>query len=1237
MFASTINLTIFIMMIVIYLNEMRNITTFIFNFNYIKDLSKIIMNEKCNNIYCEAETDRYNIAKNSYKLLLPNDIFNSKTYIIFTFIVSIMIFIYYYYLLFGGSSGSSGSGGGYYYVLNLLLLAILLGIIIYRYVPNDEAGYLNYFGKIEEGNSSYMFQIYLFGLFIAITRIIYLIKREELSGGIFIILVKYACFIYAIILLINLMNIVMTFRSNTTPILKTKMLGGSLKYSFKILLDKFTEDEKAKLKAAIGDEYNIVDSLLTSGWLDTNDIDSTTISSVLNILIAFDELTKIILGGYGNDETNIKYIFDLQKIMKDNNDKISIGVDKANITTVSEISLSYDKIVKIPHNYDSNDHGTNNNKFNTDYVYTADISYDNANLYYEKYWDLNAKTDAFFYSFGYDYFAPTYLLGGYRPNLFRILLFIVIFIIGVYIVGLIVKIFQPDLLISKLYSELSTILYPFIMLVILIIYILLFIRFNTKFNSNVIYKCLDCSYKRSLNKLNNIVTPYIRMYDNKIIRGNKNYIKHYIITNVFYSILSGNIKLCNIRGGLYTSVKNVNTTLLELKNAFDILPKSQTVTQPQIDNIKAIAGRAPTIVQTAIDITIVAGITKSVANLNTIKSELATIISTLRTNNIASIKNKVYTISSLSADVLREVNTPIKSIINEDEENATYYDIPRIKSNRLKLSIMNNSILSNDNEFREYYKAKFENLYKEDYNTKHVTSIYNVFIHLFKCNSQPDTILNSEADIDTYFKGLISRDNIIKIYCIIKKCFDLFNEEKFNSNLIYYNNHENKQKGINIDNYNKFKFYKYGDQIIPYKFILKLNTLEDYEEFVKDIKTSATTELETNITDYFDNSNYTNILIDNLDDEEEASSQVSDIQKKQNKNLIKLVARYLLILGHINYNRIEYNIATNTEAIKRDIYEKKTYYLYKLFSNILYDDTYEIDDTFNVNSNGIQNTTIVSIAVTSGGSGYTSLPSININPVGGAGTGAEARAVLKPTSVDRIIVRNGGSGYTKAPTITITGGGDDSKKTYASATAVLEGSIISAINITGKGSGYTSVPTIAIGTDGGGIGAIAEAILMPTSIESVLVTNRGTGYTNIPTVDITGGGGSGATTVALNSLLINDGIYEKYKRLTYIYNYLETKYVNISSNNNKNYLMNTIKSINNKINDEDKTLNTDSKSTRYLFSKAVYDMKNPRDYEIEDEILNTANSVSTSTFASTYIINIILLIIYFNIISTNIK
>jgi hypothetical protein len=233
------------------------------------------------------------------------------------------------------------------------------------------------------------------------------------------------------------------------------------------------------------------------------------------------------------------------------------------------------------------------------------------------------------------------------------------------------------------------------------------------------------------------------MYDNKILKGNKNYLQHYIITNVFYSILSGNIKLCYLAG----------TT----------------------------AGT--------------------------------------------------------------------KSIINEPLENENYYDIPRIKSARLKLTNMNNSILSNDNEFREYYKAKFENLYKDGYVKAHAESIYGVFRHLFRCVSGGgvsggDKILKSEKEIDAYFNEIINRDNVLKIYSIIKKCFTLFNEETFNNNLIYYNNHENKQKGVKIDAYNKFKFYKYGDKVIPYKFILKLDTFADYEVFVKDISGTVGADLD---------------------------------------------------------------------------------------------------------------------------------------------------------------------------------------------------------------------------------------------------------------------------------------------------------------------------------------------------------------------------------------------------------
>ena len=1277
MFASTINLTIFIMMIIIYLNEMKNISMFIFNFNYIKDLSRIVMNDKCNNIYCEAETDRYQIAKNSYNLLLPNDIFNSKMYIIFTFIIAIMLFIFYYYLLFDSKEGTVPAGAGsYYYIINFLLLALLIGVIIFRYVPNDDAGYLNYFGKISDITSFHRsFHMYVSLIIMAITYYSFLIKQLELKDRLFIIIVKYLCFLFSIILIFNLMNIVMTFRTNTTPILKTKNLVWSLKNSLKTLLNNFTEEQKEYLKEKTGVEYGIVEQLKNYN-IQEGSIDTNTISSIMNILIAFDELSKIILGGYVNEDNgNIKYIIELQKIIKVNANKLIAleGEDKGSdtVSNVSDLSVIFDKNVKIPHDYDDKQHNSNMNDNNTDYIYTADISYDNANLFYEKYWDLNDKDESFLYS--YDYFVPTYLFGGYKPNLFKILIAIIIFVVVICITGFIVRLFKNSLRSGEtdIFIDLYNILYPLFIFIILIIYILLFIRFNTKFNTNVVYKCLDSSYKRSLNKLNNIVTPYIRMYDNKIIKGNKSYIKHYIITNVFYSIISGNIKLLDNRTKASKELRKVDDAILLLKTKIDKISnelktlKRSALTQGELDNIK----KDIDIAKVDVDAAITAIEKTQNDKLNKIKTELDSIKSGITINNLPTINNRVSILKNLSESIGKELNTPIKSIINEKEEDAVYYDIPRIKSNRLKLSNMNNSILSNDNEFREYYKLKFGSLYKETYDKEYVGNIYKVFIHHFNRYSVDSEILNTEKDISKYFEDLvINRENILNIYCIIRKCFDLFNEEKFNNNLIYYNNHDNKQKGVNIDDYKKFKFYKYGDKVIPYKFILKLNTFDEYSEFVKDIKDEMNTEFDKIIDGNFDLSdpypssggaiapatpgtlatpgtpgtpgvnNYTNILLDQ--DDEDLLEQASDIQQKQDKNLIKLIVKYLLILGHINYNRVE-NTMTKTDNDKKEVYEKRTYYLYKLISNILYDDTYEIDDTFNINS--IQNNSIVGISLINGGSGYIIPPTINIIPNKGLGYGATAEAILKPTFIKSITIDTEGSGYMSVPSITISGGGES-----INAKAIAEINTtgkITGIKITEQGSGFTKVPKIVIGMDGGGIGATATAVLTPTSIERINVIKNGSDYTKNPTIEIipipnkdgTPGGGKDATAVAHISLLINDGRYEKYKHLTYMYNYLETKYVNISSNNNKNYLMNIIKSINNKINDDDKVLNTESKTARYIFSENLKNIKNPQEYENEDEILNVANNVSTSSFASTYIFNIILLVIYFNIISRNIK
>lgn len=76
-------------------------------------------------------------------------------------------------------------------------------------------------------------------------------------------------------------------------------------------------------------------------------------------------------------------------------------------------------------------------------------------------------------------------------------------------------------------------------------------------------------------------------------------------------------------------------------------------------------------------------------------------------------------------------------------------------------------------------------------------------------------------------------------------------------------------------------------------------------------------------------------------------------------------------------------------------------------------------------------TTVASITVTNGGSGYTSPPTVTIS--GGGGSGAAAVAKVKNGSVVKIIVTKSGSGYTSPPTVTIRGGGGSG----ATATAVL--------------------------------------------------------------------------------------------------------------------------------------------------------------------------------------------------------
>ncbi len=88
-----------------------------------------------------------------------------------------------------------------------------------------------------------------------------------------------------------------------------------------------------------------------------------------------------------------------------------------------------------------------------------------------------------------------------------------------------------------------------------------------------------------------------------------------------------------------------------------------------------------------------------------------------------------------------------------------------------------------------------------------------------------------------------------------------------------------------------------------------------------------------------------------------------------------------------------------------------------------------------------------------------------------------------PNAVAVITITSGGSGYTVAPTVNIGGPGAG-----AAATATITGGVVTAITITNPGTGYTSTPAITFSGGGGGSGANAAA----TTFAGIACTNLGT-------------------------------------------------------------------------------------------------------------------------------------------------
>ncbi len=86
-------------------------------------------------------------------------------------------------------------------------------------------------------------------------------------------------------------------------------------------------------------------------------------------------------------------------------------------------------------------------------------------------------------------------------------------------------------------------------------------------------------------------------------------------------------------------------------------------------------------------------------------------------------------------------------------------------------------------------------------------------------------------------------------------------------------------------------------------------------------------------------------------------------------------------------------------------------------------------------------------------------------------TGTVNGVISNPTGIRSATIVSGGTGYTTAPTITFSGGGATSQ---ATATCTVAGGVINSVTIVDRGSGYTSQPTITITPTSGGSGAVLE-------------------------------------------------------------------------------------------------------------------------------------------------------------------